>query len=65
MLYELKNKYKSVYSYVIGNYSAYEIGQKFCYSYEVPAARETSCSKRGELARDTYVSYVTNGCRYN
>ena len=63
MLYELKNNYKSVYSYIIGNYSAYDIAYKFCYNYEIPAARDTSCAKRGELARDTYISYVSNGCR--
>ncbi len=62
MIYELKNRYKAVYSYVDGNYSAYDIAYQFCYKYEIPAAKDTTCAVRGENARDKYLSYVTNGC---
>ena len=62
LLFELKNNYKNVYNYVIGNYSAYDIGFRFCYNYEIPGARDTSCAPRGEIAQNTYVPYVLNGC---
>ena len=62
MLHELMNNYKTTYSYVIGNYSAYEIANQFCFYYEVPAAKVTSCPKRGEVAKSIFIPYVQNNC---
>lgn len=59
-LAELKTR--SEYSYMIGNHTAYEMGHKFCYDFERPKAKETSCPGRGNKANNKYLPYVENGC---
>ena len=63
LLYELQNKYPTLYTDLYeGNGSASDLTYDFCYNFERPAKRETSCKKRtnstGEL-----VNYVENGCQ--
>ena len=60
-LKELKSR--SEYKYMIDNHSAYDMGYEFCYKFERPAKKETSCIVRGNNARDKYLSYVKNGCK--
>lgn len=59
-LAELKTR--SEYSYMIGNHTAYEMGHKFCYDFERPKAKETSCPGRGTKAQNKFLPYVENGC---
>ena len=65
LFYELKKGYGgTTNSYVFGNYSAYDVGYKFCYSYEQPASASTGgCEKRGNTAQNEYLPYVLNGCQ--
>ena len=62
LLNELKNYRKKSYGYILENHSAYEMGRQFCYDYEMPAASQTTCPQRGDIAKNTYLPYVLNNC---
>ncbi len=55
-------KTRSEYKYLTSEHSAYDMGYQFCYQFERPAKKETSCINRGNAAKKTYMSYVENGC---
>lgn len=65
LFYELQRGYGgSTSSYVFGNYSAYDVGYRFCYSYEQPtSASSGGCVIRGNTAQHEYLPYVLNGCQ--
>ena len=56
--YELKQSYRSIWSYLQGvpdtAEGAYDAGYYWCYHYEVPANKAAVSAARGKLARDTY-----------
>lgn len=52
--YELKTYYKTLYKKLVECDNPYDAGYWFCYSYEIPASRDTSSAKRGQLAKDYY-----------
>lgn len=69
---ELKGSYKFVYnSWQSANAkrdtpdAAYDAGYKFCFSYEVPASRETRSVERGTLARAIYAVMMPSGLKYD
>lgn len=65
LFYELNRGYGgTTKNYVFGNYSAYDVGYKFCYSYEQPtSASSGGCERRGNTAQNEYLPYVLNGCQ--
>jgi len=63
LVYELQNSYKKVYNYLTSNNSAWDMTHYFCYYFEVPAARATSCAKRADNSSAKYLSYVQGGCQ--
>ena len=62
LVYELKNKYKSVYRSLTSNNSTYQMAFDFCYTFEVPANKEVKCVDRGNKATSEMLPYVQNGC---
>ncbi len=56
--YELRNKYKRVWNYIISvdnsDDGAYDAAYYFCYKFEIPANTERVAVSRGRVARDTY-----------
>lgn len=60
---ELNESYISVNKYVLGNYSAEEIGKKFCLEFESPAKKQITCPNRVNSGINTYIEYVNNGCK--
>lgn len=62
-LNELQNNYPAVNNYLLNvSHSTYEKGYEFCYKFEAPAAKDTSCPIRGKKA-SYYYDYAKNGCK--
>ena len=57
------NAQNGIYNYLLGNHSAYDMGYEFCMRFERPAGGASSATVRGNLAQNTYLQYVTNGCQ--
>ena len=57
------NAQGGIYNYLLGNHSAYDMGYEFCMRFERPAGGASSATVRGNLAQNTYLSYVSNGCQ--
>lgn len=61
LIYELKNYYPPVLQSLQSNSTAYDMGYNFCYKFEAPAAKNTTCQTRGMNA-ENYLGYVNNNC---
>lgn len=61
LLEELEDS-STTYKYVTGNYTAEEIAYWFCYDFERPRERETSCKERASSYTDSMLNFVKNGC---
>lgn len=62
LMTELQSGYTGVYNYLQTNNSTYDMTYYFCYHFEVPANRGSTCARRGN-ASSSFFNYVNNGCR--
>jgi len=58
LIFELKTSYNGRYQVLLSNKTAYEMGWDFCYKFEIPAARDTSCKTRGNYSTKLLNEYV-------
>lgn len=63
LINELQTSYVGVYSMLLTNNTAHDLTEYYCYYYEVPANRDTSCANRANNYANSFLNYVNNGCK--
>ena len=64
LLHELKTSYSGLNeSLISGSSSAYDLTNRYCTQFEVPADTESTCAARASSNASSMSSYVNNNCK--